>query len=126
MGTLALRPYTPLRMVLTTCGRCFDEDPDRRIDYELDVLQGNLVEMDGQVWLVRHCQRGHGEVYSLYEEHADLWHGLQQWRVPTRTILPDTAGNLRPIPMGYLDGLGDLQTQHSCVLLLDITDNCNL
>jgi uncharacterized radical SAM superfamily Fe-S cluster-containing enzyme len=28
--------------------------------------------------------------------------------------------------MGYLDGLGDLQTQHSCVLLLDITENCNL
>ena len=28
--------------------------------------------------------------------------------------------------MGYADGLGDLQTQHSCVLLLDITENCNL
>jgi len=28
--------------------------------------------------------------------------------------------------MGYLDGLGDLQTQHSCVLLLDITESCNL
>src|SRR5207247_5316573 len=24
------------------------------------------------------------------------------------------------------DGLGDLQTQHSCILLLDITENCNL
>ena len=28
--------------------------------------------------------------------------------------------------MGYADGLGDLQTQHSCILLLDITENCNL
>ena len=28
--------------------------------------------------------------------------------------------------MGYLDGLGDLQTQHSCVLLIDVTETCNL
>jgi uncharacterized radical SAM superfamily Fe-S cluster-containing enzyme len=28
--------------------------------------------------------------------------------------------------MGYLDGLGDLQTQHSCVLLVDVTETCNL
>ena len=33
---------------------------------------------------------------------------------------------MRPIPMGYLDGLGELQTQHSCIVLLDITENCNL
>ena len=44
---LALRPYTPLRMVLTVCGHCFSEDPDREIDYETDILQGNLVAMDG-------------------------------------------------------------------------------
>jgi uncharacterized radical SAM superfamily Fe-S cluster-containing enzyme len=43
-----------------------------------------------------------------------------------RRIIPDTVGNDAPIPMGYADGLGDLQTQHSCVLLLDITENCNL
>ena len=46
---LALRPYTPLRMVLTVCGHCFSDDPDREIDYETDILQGNLVSMDGQV-----------------------------------------------------------------------------
>ena len=44
---LALRPYLPLRMVLTVCGHCFSEDPDRAIDYETDILQGNLVAMDG-------------------------------------------------------------------------------
>ncbi|MGZ8528561.1 MAG: hypothetical protein ACXWWR_07175, partial [Candidatus Limnocylindrales bacterium] len=59
---LALRSYTPLRMVLTVCGVCFSEDPDREIDYETDILQGNLVAMDGQVQLRRTCQRGHGEV----------------------------------------------------------------
>ena len=123
---LALRPYTPLRMVLTVCGRCFAADPDREIDYETDVLQGNLVAMDGRVYLRRLCRRGHGEVTSLYEEDYRLWDYLQQWRTPTREILPDTPANVRPIPMGYADGLGDLQTQHSCVLLMDITENCNL
>ncbi len=123
---LALRPYTPLRMILTVCGYCFGEDPDRPVEYERDILQGNLIAMDGKVYLRRHCRRGHGEVLSLYEEDVDLWQYLQQWRVPTKEIIPDTPGNDRPIPLGYLDGLGELQTQHSCVLLLDITENCNL
>jgi uncharacterized radical SAM superfamily Fe-S cluster-containing enzyme len=123
---LPLRPYLPLRMVLTVCGHCFSADPDREIDYETDILQGNLVAMDGAVYLRRICRRGHGEVVSLYEEDHALWEELQGWRIPTREIVPDTVGNARPIPMGYLDGLGDLQTQHSCVLLLDVTENCNL
>ena len=123
---LALRPYTPLRMVLTVCGRCFSEDPDREIDYETDILQGNLVAMDGGVYLRRICRRGHGEVVSLYEEDVRVWEDLPPWRIPTREIVPDRAGTTRPIPMGYLDGLGDLQTQHSCVLLVDVTETCNL
>ncbi|HEX5588994.1 MAG TPA: hypothetical protein VFX65_01725, partial [Candidatus Limnocylindrales bacterium] len=123
---LDLRPYTPLRMVLTVCGQCFSEDPDREVDYETDILQGNLIAMDGRVYLRRTCRRGHGTLTSLYEEDHRLWEYLQQWRTPTREIIPDTVGNARPIPMGYRDGLGDLQTQHSCVLLIDITENCNL
>ena len=123
---LALRPYTPLRMVLTVCGHCFSEDPNREVDYATDVLQGNLVLMDGSVYLRRHCQRGHGEVVSLYDEDYDLWSYLQQWRVPTREIIPDTPDNVLPIPMGYRSGLGELQTQHSCILLIDVTESCNL
>jgi 7,8-dihydro-6-hydroxymethylpterin dimethyltransferase len=124
--TLPLRAWTPLRMVLTVCGRCFADDPDREIDYETDVLQGNLVAMDGRVYLRRICRRGHGEVMSLYEEDGALWEDLQQWRIPTREVVPDRPGNTRPIPMGYLDGLGDLQTQHSCLVLIDVTETCNL
>jgi uncharacterized radical SAM superfamily Fe-S cluster-containing enzyme len=113
-------------MVLTVCGQCFSEDPDREVDYGLDVLQGNLILMDGKVYLRRHCRRGHGEVISLYEEDYELWNYLQQWRVPTKEIIPDTPGNALPIPLSYMHGLGDLQTQHSCIFLLDITENCNL
>jgi len=123
---LQLRPYTPLRMVLTVCGHCFSDDPDREVDYATDILQGNLVLQDGSVYLRRHCRRGHGEVVSLYDEDYELWEYLQQWRVPTREIIPDTPDNLMPIPMGYANGLGQLQTQHSCILLVDVTENCNL
>ena len=71
--TLPLNAWTPLRMVLTVCPRCFEEDPERDLDYEMDVLQGNLVAMDGRVYLRRHCRRGHGEVIGLYEEDGALW-----------------------------------------------------
>ncbi|HEX6474834.1 MAG TPA: radical SAM protein, partial [Candidatus Limnocylindria bacterium] len=81
-AALPLRSYTPLRMVLTVCGRCFDEQPDREVDYATDILQGNLVLQDGSVYLRRHCRRGHGEVVSLYDEDHALWEYLQQWRVP--------------------------------------------
>ena len=125
-AALPLRSYTPLRMVLTVCGHCFTEDPDREVDYATDILQGNLVMQDGSVYLRRHCRRGHGEVVSLYDEDHDLWEYLQQWRVPTREIVEDTPDNVMPIPMGYANGLGRLQTQHSCILLMDVTEHCNL
>src|SRR4051794_25809742 len=113
-------------MGLTVCGAGFSGNPAPEIDHETDIPQGNLVAMDGGVYLRRHCRRGHGEVVSLYEADHALWDYLQQWRTPTREIIPDIPANMRPIPMGYADGLGDLQTQHSCVLLMDITENCNL
>jgi uncharacterized radical SAM superfamily Fe-S cluster-containing enzyme len=122
----AVRPYKTLRMVLTVCGRCFSDDPDQPIDYERDVLQGSLVEMDGGIYLRRVCRRGHGEVMSLYEEDAARWADLQQWRVPTRELVADQPGDARPIPTGYLDGLGELQDQHTCVLLVDLDEACNL
>ena len=106
--TLPLNTWTPLRMVLTVCPHCSDDDPGRLLDYEMDILQGNLVAMDGRVYLRRVCRRGHGEVIGLYEEDGALWEDLQQWRDPHP---PGRAGRVRrdtrPIPMGYLDGLGE-------------------
>ena len=49
-AALPLRPYTPLRMVLTVCGHCFSEDPDREIDYETDILQGNTQPKQNPIW----------------------------------------------------------------------------
>jgi hypothetical protein len=113
-------------MVLTVCPRCLLEEPDLDLVYERDILQGSLVVMDGSVYMRRTCRRGHGEVISLYEEDADIHAYLQQWRVPTRLVRPDSPGDSRPIPMGYMDGLGELQDQHTCILLMDLTEDCNL
>ena len=120
------RPYRLHRMVLSLCGECLREHPDLRLEYERDVLQGVLAEEDGKIWLRRRCRRGHGEVVSLYEEDAALWRELQEWRVPTKWLAPDGPADARPIPMGYLDGLGALQEQHTCVLICDLTEDCNL
>jgi len=120
------RPYRLQRMVLALCGECLRDDPGLELNYERDVLQGVLAEQDGAVWLRRRCRRGHGEVVSLYEEDAALWRGLQEWRVPARWLEPDGPADARPIPMGYLDGLGALQEQHTCVLICDVTEDCNL
>ena len=40
-AALPLRSYTPLRMVLTVCGRCFSEDPDREVDYVLGEISSS-------------------------------------------------------------------------------------
>lgn len=123
--TLPLYDYTILRSVRAVCPRCFAETPDFDPEYPTDVCDAHLVERDGRVYLRRYCRRGHGEVWSLYEEHADLWRYLQQWRVPTKILNPDTS-EIFPSPMGYERGLGPTHLQHSCIYLLDVTTQCNL
>lgn len=125
MAGLPLHAYTLLRSVRAVCPRCFGEDPDFDPQFPDDICDGHLVERGGAVYLRRFCRRGHGEVWSLYEEDADLWRYLQQWRVPTRAINPDTAA-IYPVPTGYEHGLGPTHLQHSCIFLLDITTQCNL
>jgi uncharacterized radical SAM superfamily Fe-S cluster-containing enzyme len=120
-----LHDYTILKSVRAVCPRCFAADPEFDPQYPNDICDGHLVERDERVYLRRYCRRGHGEVWSLYEESADLWRFLQQWRVPTRVVNPDTA-EIFPVPMGYEYGLGPTHLQHSCIYLLDITSQCNL
>jgi uncharacterized radical SAM superfamily Fe-S cluster-containing enzyme len=123
--TLAVHDYTVLKSVRAVCPRCFAEHPDFDPEFPEDICDGHLVERDGAVYLRRWCRRGHGEVWSLYEEDAALWGYLQQWRVPTKIVNPDTT-QLFPLPMGYEYGLGPAHLQHSCIYLLDLTTQCNL
>jgi uncharacterized radical SAM superfamily Fe-S cluster-containing enzyme len=123
--TLPVHDYTILKSVRAVCPRCFSENDGFDPEYPTDFCDGHLVERDGAVYLRRWCRRGHGEVWSLYEENAPLWRYLQQWRVPTKIVNPDTT-DLYPIPTGYEHGLGPAHLQHSCIYLLDLTTQCNL
>ena len=125
MSGLATRDYTLLKSVRAVCPRCFGADPAFDPEWPTDVLDGHLVEREGAVYLRRWCRRGHGEVWSLYEEDAELWRYLQQWRVAGKQVNPDTQA-IYPLPTGYEYGLGPAHQQHSCIFLLDVTTQCNL
>lgn len=123
--SLAVYDYTVLKSVRAVCPRCFSENDGFDPEYPSDICDAHLVEREGAVYLRRWCRRGHGEVWSLYEEDAALWRYLQQWRVPTKIVNPDTT-EIYPVPMGYEYGLGPGHLQHSCIYLLDLTTQCNL
>ncbi|HEU4425129.1 MAG TPA: radical SAM protein [Pilimelia sp.] len=88
-------------------------------------LSGWLAERDGRIWLERGCP-AHGLVRTLYDESPEILRYLEQWTAPTKTHVPDVAGNFDPVPAAYLRGLPEMQTQHTCILLADLTDHCNL
>jgi uncharacterized radical SAM superfamily Fe-S cluster-containing enzyme len=88
-------------------------------------LSGWLAERDGRIWLERGCP-DHGLIRTLYDEDPQILRYLEEWTAPTKTHLPDLPGNFAPVPSAYLDGLPEMQTQHTCILLADLTDHCNL
>jgi len=65
-------------------------------------------------------------VTTLYDESPEILAYLEQWTAPTKAHTPDVAGNFDPVPAAYLRGLGEMQTQHTCILLEDVTASCNL
>jgi len=113
-----------LRYVTAFCPICHDAGRDRPLP-EVRRLSGYLAEADGAVWLVRGCP-DHGRVVTFYDESAEILEYLEQWTAPTKAHSPDTVGNFDPVPSVYLRGLGEMQTQHTCILLEDITQECNL
>jgi uncharacterized radical SAM superfamily Fe-S cluster-containing enzyme len=121
---MPLRTDRILRYVTAYCPRCHQDFPDRPLS-EVERLSGHLAEKDGKVWLSRGCER-HGLVTTLYDESAEIMAYLEEWTAPTKRHTPDTAGNYAPVPAAYLAGLGEMQTQHTCILLADITESCNL
>ena len=113
-----------LRYVNAFCPHCHDEEPNRPLE-KVERLSGYLSEAEGQVWLVRGCPV-HGKVVTHYDEDAEILAYLEQWTAPTKVHIPDSPGNYEPLPAAYMRGLGEMQTQHTCILLEDINENCNL
>jgi uncharacterized radical SAM superfamily Fe-S cluster-containing enzyme len=112
------------RYVNAFCPHCHTADPDRPLR-SVERLSGWLAERDGRIWLERGC-RTHGLVRTLYDESPEILAYLEKWTAPTKTHVPDVPGNFDPVPAAYLRGLPEMQTQHTCILLADLTDHCNL
>lgn len=124
MTGMPVRSERIMRYVNAFCPHCHEADPERPLD-AVRRLSGYLAESEERVWLVRGCPE-HGRVVTLYDESPEILEYLEQWTAPTKVHVPDTPGNYDPIPSAYLQGLGEMQTQHTCILLADITESCNL
>jgi len=124
MQGMTLRSERLVRYVTAFCPACHDEVPDRPIA-DVRRLGGYLAERDGRVWLVRGCPK-HGRIETFYDESAEILAYLEQWTARTKSHVPDAIGNFDPVPSVYMRGLGEMQTQHTCILLEDVTQGCNL
>lgn len=112
------------KRVAAFCPRCHAEEPNRPLG-AVARLPAELAEAEGAVWLIRECPH-HGRVVTLYEEDARILDELERWTAPTKGPTPDDRSNDDPPPRSYLRGLGARQQQHTCVLLEDTTERCNL
>ncbi|MGE5288889.1 MAG: radical SAM protein [Micromonosporaceae bacterium] len=121
---MPLRSYRLHRYVTAFCPQCHAQDPSAPLE-SVARLSGYLVEEEGHIWLVRACRR-HGRVVTLYDESPEILRYLEEWTAPTKAHVPDRPGNFAPVPEAYLSGLPEMQTQHTCILLEDVIQGCNL
>ncbi|HPB73080.1 MAG TPA: radical SAM protein [Phycicoccus sp.] len=125
-----LGPGMPLRgdrihrYVTAFCPVCHEDEPQRPLA-QVARLGGWLVERDDRIWLERGCPT-HGLVRTLYDESPEILRYLEQWTAPTKIHEPDVRGNWLPMPAAFADGLPELHTQHTCILVEEVLDNCNL
>ena len=123
-----LGPGQPLRgdrihrYVVAFCPLCHLDNPPLA---QVRRLSGRLIVRDERVWLERGCP-DHGLVRTLYDENPEILRYLERWQAPTKRHTPDDADNFRPIPEAYAYGLPPMQTQHTCILLQDVIEHCNL
>lgn len=104
------------------CPQCHDADIDLA---SVQRLPGALLIRDERVWLQRACPT-HGLVTTLYDENPNILRYLERWQAPTKTHVPDQEGNFRPMPEAFAYGLPAFHTQHTCILVADVTEHCNL
>ncbi len=121
---MPLRGDRILRYVNAFCPACHVAAPERPLP-DVRRLSGWLAERDGRVWLERGCPE-HGLQRTLYDEDPEILAWLERWTAPTKAHVPDLPGNFDPLPGAYLRGLGEMQTQHTCILLEDVIEECNL
>ncbi len=123
-----LGPGQPLRgdrihrYVTAFCPECHESNPPLA---QVRRLSGQLLERDDRIWLQRACP-DHGMVTTLYDEDPQILRYLEKWQAPTKRHDPDDPTNFRQVPEAYAYGLPPAQTQHTCILLADVIEHCNL
>ncbi|WP_298135106.1 hypothetical protein, partial [Micropruina sp.] len=123
-----LGPGQPLRgdrihrYVTAFCPECHESNPPLA---QVRRLSGQLLERDDRIWLQRACP-DHGIVTTLYDEDPQILRYLEKWQAPTKRHDPDDPTNFRQVPEAYAYGLPPAQTQHTCILLADVIEHCNL
>lgn len=120
---IGVRDYVIEEYTKTVCPECIAAG--KRDSGDADTFKdGMLVSRSGSIWMRRYCAT-HGWTESLYEEDADIWRARAGWSTPTKEVVPDRADNDAPFPTGYQLGLPAAHGQHTCILLVNVTENCN-
>jgi uncharacterized radical SAM superfamily Fe-S cluster-containing enzyme len=117
------RDYLIEEYTRTVCPECFSQH-SRRSDEANVFKDGMLISRDQKVWLRRYCSE-HGVTESIYEEDLEVWRARSGWNTPTLSITPDRENNFGGFPEGYRQGLPASHGQHTCILVLNITERCN-
>ena len=112
------------RYVNAFCPLCHEEQPDRPLA-EVRRLSGWLVEREERIWLERGLPRPRPGPHAVRRVAGDphlpraVDRADQGAHPRRRRQLQSRAGGLR-------HGLPEMQTQHTCILLQDLLDHCNL
>ncbi len=106
------RPYLFYGATTALCGTC------------LRTVEAKEVIEDGQVFLLKRCLQ-HGPQRVLLADDADYWRlGRERFlKPPEQVAKPNTAFRFG---CPYDCGICTEHEQHGCVVLLEITDHCNL
>ena len=107
-----LRPYQFYDTAVSICATCF-----RRVD-------AKIVFQDGGVWLLKRCP-SHGAERVLIADDIDYYKRAREIFVKT----PEQVARYNtPVRWGcpYDCGVCPDHEQHGCILLIEVTDACNL
>ena len=110
--TVKLRPYQFYDTAVSICATCF-----RRVD-------AKIVFQDGGVWMLKRCQE-HGAERVLIADDIDYYKRAREIFVKT----PEQVARYNtPVRYGcpYDCGICPDHEQHGCILLIEVTDACNL
>lgn len=107
-----VRPYLFYGATQALCSEC------------LVVVEAKEVIQDGEVWLLKRC-RAHGPQRVLLADDAAYWRlGRERFLKPPEQVARPNTGHRWGCP--YDCGICPEHEQHGCLVLLEITDHCNL